>query len=49
MKQDDYFPVNFDPLNFKSSIIFRGSFGSIVNWLELKIEPPLVYLACPNP
>jgi len=32
----------------KSSIIFRGSWGSIVNWLEPKIEPPSRNLACPN-
>jgi len=34
---------------FKSSIIFRGSWGSNENWLEPKAEPPLGYLACPNP
>ncbi len=33
----------------KSSIVFKGSWDSSVNWLELKIEPPLANLACPNP
>ncbi len=33
---------------FKLSIIFRGSWGSIENWLEPKIEPLSGNLACPN-
>jgi len=33
---------------FKSSIIFRGSWGSIENWLKPKIEPPSANLASPN-
>jgi len=33
---------------FKLSIVFRGSWGSSVNWLEPKIEPLSVNLACPN-
>ncbi len=33
---------------FKSSIIFRCSRGSSVNWLELKIKPPSANLACSN-
>jgi len=33
----------------KSSIVFRVSWGSSVNWLEPKIEPPSANLACPNP
>jgi len=33
---------------FESSIIFSGSWGSIENWLEPKIEPPSGNLACPN-
>jgi len=33
---------------YKSSIIFSGSFGSSVNWLELKIKPLLANLACTN-
>jgi len=37
-KQDDYFRV--DSAILKLSIIFRGSWGSIVNWLEPKIDPP---------
>jgi len=31
------------------SIIFRGSWGSIENWLEPQAEPPSGNLACPNP
>jgi len=38
MKQDDY--IELISTTFESSIIFRGSWGSIVNWLEPKIEPP---------
>jgi hypothetical protein len=34
---------------FKLSSIFGGSWGSNVNWLELKIEPPSGNLAFPNP
>ncbi len=34
---------------FEASFIFRGSWGSIKNWLELKIEPPLADLALLNP
>ncbi len=34
---------------FDLSSIFGGSWGSIVNWLEPKIEPPSENLACPNP
>jgi hypothetical protein len=30
---------------FEASFIFRGSWGSIKNWLELKIEPPLADFA----
>jgi hypothetical protein len=33
---------------FKSSGIFGGSWGSSVNWLELKMEPRSGNLACPN-
>jgi hypothetical protein len=33
---------------FKLSTVFRGSWGSIENWLEPKIEPLLGNLACPN-
>jgi len=32
----------------KSSVVFKGSWGSCVNWLEPKIEPPSANLACPN-
>ncbi len=38
MKWYDYFRINFDI--FKLSIIFRGSWGSCVNWLEPKIKSP---------
>jgi hypothetical protein len=34
---------------FEASFIFWGSWGSIKNWLELKIEPPLADLALLNP
>ncbi len=34
---------------FEESFIFWGSWGSIKNWLELKIEPALADLACLNP
>ncbi len=34
---------------FESSLIFWGSWGSIKNWLEIKIEPPLADLALLNP
>ncbi len=34
---------------FEASFVFWGSWGSIKNWLELKIEPPLVDLALLNP
>ncbi len=30
----------------EASFIFWGTWGSIKNWLELKIEPPLADLAC---
>jgi len=33
---------------FGSSSIFGGSWGSIENWLEPKIEPALENLACPH-
>jgi len=33
---------------FKSSIIFRGSWGSCENLLELNIKPPSASLASPN-
>ncbi len=33
---------------FDASFIFWGSWGSIKNWLELKIEPSLANLACLN-
>jgi len=33
---------------YESSRIFRGSWGSIENWLEPKTEPPLVNLTCLN-
>ncbi len=32
----------------KLSIVFRGSWGSIENWLESIIEPPTGNLTCPN-
>jgi hypothetical protein len=32
----------------EASFIFRNSWGSIKNWLQLKIEPPLSNLACLN-
>jgi len=40
----------FEPIltTFKPIIVFRGSWGSIKNWLEPKIEPPSGNLACPN-
>ncbi len=34
---------------FEASFIFWGSWGSIKNWLKLKIEPPLSNLALLNP
>ncbi len=34
---------------FESIIIFGGSWCSIENWLDPKIEPPSGNLACPNP
>ncbi len=34
---------------FEASLLFWGSWGSIKNWLELKIEPPLADLASLNP
>jgi hypothetical protein len=34
---------------FEASFIFCGSWGSIENWLELKIEPPLADVALLNP
>jgi len=34
---------------FESSSILGGSLGSMENWLEPKIDPPLENLACPNP
>jgi len=33
---------------FEASVIFRGSWGSIKNWLEPKTKPPFAILACPN-
>jgi len=33
---------------FELSSILGGSWGSIENWLEPKIESPLGNLACPN-
>jgi len=33
---------------FESSSIFEGSWGSIKNWLEPKIEPASGNLACQN-
>ncbi len=33
---------------FKMSVVFRGVWGSIEKWLELKIKPPKANLACPN-
>jgi len=30
-------------------MVFSGSWGSNLNWLEPKIEPPKGNLACPNP
>jgi len=36
-------------ITFQLSVVFRGSWGSSVNWLEPRIEPPLANLACPNP
>jgi len=35
--------------SFKLSIIFRGTWGSIENWLEPKNKLPWGNLACPNP
>jgi len=35
--------------SFKLSIIFRGNWGSIENWLKPMTKPPLGNLACPNP
>jgi hypothetical protein len=34
---------------FKASFIFRGSWGSIKNWLKLKIKPQMADLALLNP
>jgi hypothetical protein len=34
---------------FKLSIVLRASWGSNVNWLEPKIDPPSANLAYPNP
>jgi len=34
---------------FKSSVVFRGSWGSCVYWLKTKIDSPLANLACKNP
>jgi hypothetical protein len=34
---------------FEASFIFLGSWGSIKNWLDFKIEPPLADLALLNP
>jgi hypothetical protein len=34
---------------FKSSVVFRGNWGSCENWLEPKIDPPAANLASPNP
>jgi len=42
-KRDDYFCVDFE-----SSSIFGGCWGSIENKLEPKTEPPSGNLACPN-
>jgi len=36
-------------INFKLSIVFRGSWGNSVNWLEPKAETPYANLTCPNP
>jgi len=33
---------------FELGSIFGGIWGSIENWLQHKIEPPLGNLACPN-
>ncbi len=33
----------------KLSIIFRGSWGSCVSWVELEIDKSSANLACPNP
>jgi len=33
---------------FKSIVVLRDSWGSIGNWLNPKIKPPLGNLACPN-
>jgi len=35
-------------ITFELSSIFGGSWGSIENWLEPKIEPPLGNLVSPN-
>ncbi len=43
---DDYFWVTF--ADFESSNIFSGIWGTTKNWLQLKIEPKLANLACPN-
>ncbi len=40
--------VYFGPF-YTMSIIFRGSCGSIENWLEHEIKPPSGNLACLNP
>jgi len=34
---------------FVLSVVFSGRWGSSVNWLEPKIEPPSANIACPNP
>jgi hypothetical protein len=34
---------------FELSIIFRGSWDSIENWLKPKTKPPSGNLVCPNP
>jgi len=33
---------------FKLSIVFKGSWGSIENWLEPKTKPPSGNIACQN-
>ena len=33
---------------FEASVIFRGSWGSIENWLKPKTKPPYAISACPN-
>jgi len=43
--------IIFGPIltTFKLSIVYRGSWGSIENWLEPKTKPPSGNLACSNP